>query len=140
MGRSVIRTLAGVVALALAGGLAWQASRDTAATTPKAAARPTPSVVVSPSLVRRVVDQPEYAGRFEPTASVEIRARVSGYLQSIGFEDGQIVQAGQTLFTIAPRPYQATVAEAQAQLASAQAQRRQQKRVVDAAFELALAG
>ncbi|WP_343713431.1 efflux RND transporter periplasmic adaptor subunit [Inquilinus sp.] len=163
----MIRTLAGVVALALAGGLAWQASRGTAATTPQAAARPAPSVVVSPPLVRRVVDQREYAGRFEPTASVEIRARVSGYLQSIGFEDGQIVQAGQTLFTIDPRPYQAAVAEAQAQLASARAQRdlaelelrraeqlvgssavsrstldqrRQQKQAADAAFELAQAG
>ncbi len=101
------------------------------------------------------------------TASVEIRARVSGYLQSIGFEDGQIVQAGQTLFTIDPRPYQAAVAEAQAQLSSARAQRdlsdlelrraeqlvgtsavsrstldqrRQQKQAADAAFELAQAG
>jgi RND family efflux transporter MFP subunit len=156
------------VALALVGGLAglgWQASRSTAATT--AAARPIPSVIVSPPLLRRVVDQREYAGRFEPTASVEIRARVSGYLQSIGFEDGQIVQAGQTLFTIDPRPYQAAVAEAQAQLSSARAQRdlsdlelrraeqlvgtsavsrstldqrRQQKQAADAAFELAQAG
>lgn len=168
MGRPMIRTLAGIVALALAGGLAalgWQASRSTAATT--AAARPIPSVIVSPPLLRRVVDQREYAGRFEPTASVEIRARVSGYLQSIGFEDGQIVQAGQTLFTIDPRPYQAAVAEAQAQLSSARAQRdlsdlelrraeqlagtsavsrstldqrRQQKQGADAAFELAQAG
>ncbi|OWJ67607.1 efflux RND transporter periplasmic adaptor subunit [Inquilinus limosus] len=166
MGRPVIRTVAGVVALALAGGLAWQASRGTAAT-PAQAARPAPSVIVAPPLVRRVVDQREYAGRFEPTASVEIRARVSGYLQAIGFEDGQIVQAGQTLFTIDPRPYQAAVAEAQAQLASARAQRdladlelrraeqlagtsavsrstldqrRQQKQAADAAFELAQAG
>ncbi|MGF6231627.1 RND family efflux transporter MFP subunit [Inquilinus ginsengisoli] len=168
MGRPAIRTLAGVVALALAGGLAglgWQASRSTAATT--AAARPIPSVIVSPPLLRRIVDQREYAGRFEPTASVEIRARVSGYLQSIGFEDGQIVQAGQTLFAIDPRPYQAAVAEAQAQLSSARAQRdlsdlelrraeqlagtsavsrstldqrRQQKQAADAAFELAQAG
>ncbi|WP_342241114.1 efflux RND transporter periplasmic adaptor subunit [Inquilinus sp. OTU3971] len=170
MGRPVIRTLAGVVALALVGGLAglgWQASRSTAATTGQAAARPVPSVIVSPPLLRRVVDQREYAGRFEPTASVEIRARVSGYLQSIGFEDGQIVQAGQTLFTIDPRPYHAAVAEAQAQLSSARAQRdladlelrrteqlvgtsavsratldqrRQQKQAADAAFELAQAG
>jgi RND family efflux transporter MFP subunit len=168
MGRPMIRTLAGVVTLALVGGLAglgWQASRSTAATT--AAARPIPSVIVSPPLLRRVVDQREYAGRFEPTASVEIRARVSGYLQSIGFEDGQIVQAGQTLFAIDPRPYQAAVAEAQAQLSSARAQRdlsdlelrraeqlvgtsavsrstldqrRQQKQAADAAFELAQAG
>ncbi|MFE0753378.1 efflux RND transporter periplasmic adaptor subunit [Inquilinus sp. NPDC058860] len=166
----MIRTLAGVVALALVGGLAglgWQASRSTAATTTQVTARPAPSVVVSPPLVRRVVDQREYAGRFEPTASVEIRARVSGYLQSIGFEDGQIVQAGQTLFTIDPRPYQAAVSEAQAQLSSARAQRdladlelrraeqlvgtsavsrstldqrRQQKQAADAAFELAQAG
>ncbi|MGO1075934.1 efflux RND transporter periplasmic adaptor subunit [Inquilinus sp. CA228] len=170
MGRPVIRTLAGVVALALVGGLAglgWQASRSTAATPAQAAMRPAPSVIVSPPLLRRVVDQREYAGRFEPTASVEIRARVSGYLQTIGFEDGHIVQAGQTLFTIDPRPYQAAVAEAQAQLSSARAQRdlsdlelrraeqlagtaavsrstldqrRQQKQGADAAFELAQAG
>jgi RND family efflux transporter MFP subunit len=166
----MIRTLAGVVALALVGGLAglgWQVSRSTAATTAQAAVRPAPSIVVSPPLVRRVVDQQEYAGRFEPTASVEIRARVSGHLQSIGFEDGQIVQAGQTLFMIDPRPYQAAVAEAQAQMSSARAQRdladlelrraeqlvgtsavsratldqrRQQKQAADAATELAQAG
>ncbi|MGK9231293.1 efflux RND transporter periplasmic adaptor subunit [Inquilinus limosus] len=169
MGRPVTRTLAGVVALALIGGLAglgWQASRSTAATG-QAAARPAPTVIVSQPLVRRIVDQREYAGRFEPTASVEIRARVSGYLQSINFDDGQIVQAGQVLFTIDPRPYQAAVAEAQAQLSSARAQRdladlelrraeqlvgtsavsratldqrRQQKQAADAAFELAQAG
>src|SRR5262249_27691905 len=125
MGRPVIRTLAGVVALALAGGLAglgWQASRGSAATATQVA-RPAPSVIVSTPLVRRVVDQREYAGRFEPTASVEVRARGSGSRQSIGFEDGEIAQAGQTLSSIAPRPYQAAVAEAQAQLSSARAQR-----------------
>ena len=78
--------------------------------------------MVAQPLMKRIVDWNEFSGRFEPTASIEIRARVSGYLQSINFEDGQIVEAGRTLFVIDPRPYQTAVAGAEAQLSSARAQ------------------
>jgi RND family efflux transporter MFP subunit len=56
-----------------------------------------------------VVDWDDYVGRFEAIDSVDIRPRVSGYLQSIGFKDGQIVHKGQVLFVIDPRPYQAAL-------------------------------
>ena len=78
--------------------------------------------MVAQPLRKRIVDWSEYSGHFEPTASVEIRARVSGHLQSVNFKDGQIVEAGHTLFVIDPRPYQTAAAQAEAGLASARAQ------------------
>ena len=53
---------------------------------------------------------------------VDLRARVSGYLATIDFEDGQVVEKGQSLFLIDPRPFEAALARARADLASAQAQ------------------
>src|SRR6202045_3009534 len=54
-----------------------------------------------------VLDQDEYVGRFVAIDSVEIRARVSGYLDRVHFTDGQIVKQGDLLFTIDKRPFQA---------------------------------
>ena len=104
-----------------AGGL-WLA-HDGGKRSDRAAVRSgSPSVVVAHPLTEQVVDWNEFSGRFEPTSSIEIRARVSGHLQAINFTDGQMVEVGQVLFSIYRRPYQATVAEAEAQLASARAQ------------------
>jgi RND family efflux transporter MFP subunit len=64
----------------------------------------------------------EFTGRFEAIEQVDVRARVSGYLEEIRFEDGQIVEEGQVLFVIDRRPYQAAVEQLQAQVASAKAQ------------------
>lgn len=86
-----------------------------------APARP-PTVSVAPPLVRQVVDYDEFSGRFEPTATVDIRPRVSGYLMHVNFTDGQVVEAGQTLFVIDKRPYETALAQAEAQLAGARAQ------------------
>ena len=58
-------------------------------------------------------------GRFQAIEYVEIRARVSGYLESVNFTDGQIVKKGDLLFVIDPRPYQATADSAAAALAQA---------------------
>jgi RND family efflux transporter MFP subunit len=87
------------------------------------AAQPPPEVTVATPLVRRLTEWDEFTGRFEAVQRVEIRARVSGYLQEIGFQDGQIVEAGQVLFVVDPRPYEAardrikaTIADAEAQL------------------------
>jgi RND family efflux transporter MFP subunit len=68
-----------------------------------------------------IADQDEYVGRFVAVESVEVRARVSGYLQAIHFQDGQIVKAGDLLFTIDRRPFKAALAQAQASLAQARA-------------------
>jgi membrane fusion protein, multidrug efflux system len=85
----------------------------------KQAASPPPKVTVAKPIKRTIVDQDEYVGRFVPVNVVEIRARVSGYLDQIHFTDGQIVKQGDLLFTIDQRPYQNTLEQARANLETA---------------------
>ncbi len=80
-----------------------------------------PSVTVATPMVKRIVDWDEYSGRFEPVDSVDVRPRVSGYIQKIAFRDGQFARRGQLLFVIDPRPFQAVLAQAQAEEARAKA-------------------
>jgi RND family efflux transporter MFP subunit len=87
----------------------------------KAPPPPPPTVFVSKPLQRKMVDWDDYVGRFEAINSVDVRPRVSGYLQSIGFRDGQVVHKGQVLFVIDPRPYQAALTQARGQEVHAQA-------------------
>jgi len=86
---------------------------------PAMAAPPPPTVTVAAPLQREVTEWDDYVGRFEPSRSVEVRPRVSGAVVAIHFTDGQIVKAGQPLFTIDPRPYAAALAEARAGIATA---------------------
>ena len=81
-----------------------------------------PTVEVATPLSERVADWDDYSGRFEPVDSVEVRPRVSGAIQSVNFDDGQVVKQGDLLFVIDPRPYAAQLAHAKAQLAGARAQ------------------
>jgi len=81
-----------------------------------------PAVTVSQPIRRELAEWDEYTGQFAAKEYVEIRARVSGYLTEIHFADGQIVKEGDLLFVIDPRPYEATLAAARAQLAQANAQ------------------
>jgi RND family efflux transporter MFP subunit len=85
----------------------------------KQAAPPPPKVTVAKPIKRTIVDQDEYVGRFVPVDVVEVRARVSGYLDQIHFTDGQIVKQGDLLFTIDKRPYQNTLDQARANLQTA---------------------
>jgi RND family efflux transporter MFP subunit len=85
------------------------------------AAPPPPQVTVAKPAKRVVVDEDEYVGRFVAVDSVEIRARVAGYLDRIYFTDGQLVKKGDLLFTIDKRPYQTALEQAQANLGQAQA-------------------
>src|SRR6478672_8388291 len=80
---------------------------------PKQAAAPPPKVTVAKPTQRTIVDQDEYVGRFVPVDVVEIRARVSGYLDRIHFIDGQILKQGDLLFTIDKRPFQNTLSPSQ---------------------------
>jgi len=80
---------------------------------------PPPVTVASPER-RSITDWDEYTGRLEAVESVEVRARVSGYLESVHFSDGQIVEAEQLLFVIDPRPYQTAVDRARAEVNQAQ--------------------
>ena len=79
-----------------------------------------PAVVVSPPLVMRLSEWDEYTGRFEATDTVDVRARVDGYLDSIHFRDGAIVKPGDLLFVIDPRPYEAVLDGARADVVRAQ--------------------
>src|SRR5919197_820403 len=82
---------------------------------------PPPKVTVSQPVVRDVVESDDYTGRLEAVESVEVRARVSGYLQSVHFTHGDIVKKGALLFVIDPRPYQAELNRAKAALEQAMA-------------------
>jgi RND family efflux transporter MFP subunit len=82
---------------------------------------PPPVVTVAKPLQTKIVDWDDYVGRFEAINSVDIRPRVTGYLQAIAFRDGQIVRKGQLLFVIDPRPYQAALTQARGQEQHAEA-------------------
>ena len=87
---------------------------------PPAAAPPPPPVTVSQPVSKDVVEWDEYQGWVESVDTVAIRARVSGYLESIHFKDGAEVKKGDLLFVIDPRPYQAEADRAEADLLQAQ--------------------
>ncbi|MEN3975791.1 efflux RND transporter periplasmic adaptor subunit [Emcibacter sp. SYSU 3D8] len=85
-------------------------------------APPPPPVSVAKPLVRETVEWDEYTGRFQATEDVDVRARVSGYLSSINFADGETVKKGALLFVIDQRPFRIAVDRAQAELVSAKSQ------------------
>ncbi|HEX3989213.1 MAG TPA: efflux RND transporter periplasmic adaptor subunit [Verrucomicrobiae bacterium] len=87
---------------------------------PAGGAPPAMPVTVNQPLAKDVVEWDQYQGRLDAVESVEIRARVSGYLESINFKDGEEVKKGDLLFVIDPRPYQAELDRAQADLLQAQ--------------------
>jgi RND family efflux transporter MFP subunit len=73
-----------------------------------------PAVTVSRPVQQKITEWDEYTGRFVAVKTVEIRARVSGFIDSIHFKDGQIVKQGDLLFIIDPRPYRLAVEQATA--------------------------
>jgi RND family efflux transporter MFP subunit len=85
----------------------------------KPAAPPPPAVTIAAPVKRTVFDFDEYVGRFTAVNSVEVRARVSGYLEGVHFKDGQIVKQGDLLFSIDKRPFQNTLDQARANLVQA---------------------
>ena len=85
-------------------------------------APPAPPVQVSAPLAQRVTNWDEFTGRFEASEQVDVRARVSGFLDSLHFKDGDLVKKGDLLFTIDPRPYRLSVDAARAEVARAKAQ------------------
>jgi RND family efflux transporter MFP subunit len=87
-----------------------------------AAAAPAPSVSVATVVSRQITDSDEFTGRFEAVERVEIRPRVTGYISSVNFVQGREVSRGDVLFVIDPRPYEADLKHAQAQLEQARSQ------------------
>jgi RND family efflux transporter MFP subunit len=82
---------------------------------------PAPQVTVAQPVKKLVADRQEYVGRFVAVDAVEVRARVSGYLEAIHFRDGQMVKKGDLLFTIDRRPFQHALEQARASLDQARA-------------------
>lgn len=83
---------------------------------------PAPLVTIAAPLARRIAQWDEYTGRFEALQRVEVRPRVSGYIERIHFTDGAIVAQGDVLFTIDPRPYEIAVEQARAEVMRNRAQ------------------
>ena len=86
------------------------------------AAPPAPAVTVAKPVVKELQEWSDFTGQFEAPESVEVRARVSGYLESVNFTDGQLVKKGDLLFVIEPRPFELALETSKAQLAQTEAQ------------------
>jgi RND family efflux transporter MFP subunit len=105
--------------LLLSAGLS--ACDDNKTTAQTASQPPAPQVTVAKPVKKLVSDFDEYVGRFVAVDFVEVRARVSGYLDSIHFTDGQLVKEGDPLFTIDRRPFEAALDQAKAAVEQAKA-------------------
>jgi len=96
-------------------------------------APPTPQVTVAPAIGRDVAEATEFTGHFESTNAVDVRPRVAGFVDRVGFVEGAMVRQGDPLFTIDPRQYEAEVARAEAALEQA----RTRKQLADSELERA---
>jgi RND family efflux transporter MFP subunit len=106
-----------IVSAGLAGGGLAGCKRESAQPPMGAAV-----VTVSRPIEREVIDWDEYTGRTAAVDSVELRARVGGFLEAADFQEGALVEAGQLLFKLDPKPFQAELDRAVAQVAQAKAQ------------------
>src|SRR5665213_4157640 len=102
---------------------------------PPAAATPAPVTVAQP-VKRTVTDWDEFTGRFEAVEEVQVRARVGGCVNSIECRDGAFVKAGDLLYVIDARPFEAVAEQAEGQLADARAKAELGKRELDRALTL----
>jgi multidrug efflux system membrane fusion protein len=101
---------------------------------PQAAAAP-PVTVAAPTR-RTVTDWDEFTGRFEAIEEVQVRARVGGFVTNVEFKDGDMVHAGDLLYIIDPRPFEAVATQADGQLADARAKAELAKRELDRGLNL----
>ena len=113
--------LLGLFAIALGAGGCDRPQADTQKSKGAAppAGPPPAAVTIAKPLVTAIVEWDEYTGRFEAVDSVDVRARVSGYLMEVGFKDGQAVKKGDLLYIIDPRPFERAVEQARAELTQA---------------------
>jgi multidrug efflux system membrane fusion protein len=108
------------LAVALSAGLAGCDQPGQSQANPQQKSAPTPpGVAVSKPIQREIVEWDEYTGRFDAVETVEVRARVSGYLDATRFKDGQIVKQGDLLYVIDQRPFERALDQAQAELVAA---------------------
>lgn len=124
-GRGVLLTALSMLSLAVVSGCEQAGQADTAAKkeTPKKSAK-IPVVIVAGPVAEPVQESEEFTGRTESMQTVDIRARVSGYLDKIRFKDGEEVAEGDVLFEIDDRPYKAELDRAQATLRQSEARQK----------------
>src|SRR5260221_14067424 len=103
---------------------------------PQQAATAAPPVTVAQPVKRPVTDWDEFTGRFEAVEEVQVRARVGGFVTSVEFRDGAFVRAGDLLYVIDARPFEAVAEQADGQLADARAKGELAKRELDRALTL----
>jgi RND family efflux transporter MFP subunit len=103
---------------------------------PAPAAAAAPPVTVAQPVKRTVTDWDEFTGRFEAVEEVQVRARVGGFVNSVEFKDGDIVRAGDLLYVIDSRPFEAVAEQASGQLADARAKTELAKRELDRGLSL----
>jgi multidrug efflux system membrane fusion protein len=106
MTRAILMLACGLAAIGLAG-----CGQQPAGSGPQL-----PAVTVSKPLQQRITEWDEYTGRFVAVATVDVRARVSGFIDSLHFRDGQVIKQGDLLFTVDQRPYKLAVDQAKADL------------------------
>lgn len=112
------RGLGVLLVIALLAGCDAHGEADSASASP-----PPPAVDVATVLVEPVTLRETFTGRVASPQTVQVRPRVSGYIDEVAFEEGELVEAGDLLFRIDPRPYEARVQAAKASLAQARSQR-----------------
>ena len=112
-GRTLPAVAVTIIVLAVA-LVAWRRTESEAPPPP-----PPPAVTVAPVLQRDVAEWDEFSGRLQAVDQVEIRPRVSGYIRRVTFDEGREVRKGEVLFQIDPRPYQADLERAAAELEQA---------------------
>jgi membrane fusion protein, multidrug efflux system len=113
--------LTAAATLAAGGGYFYLQSPAEAAAPAASAAPPAMPVTVASAIERRITEWDEFSGRLEAIERVEVRSRVSGYIEAVNFAPGSLVAKGDTLFVIDPKPFAAEVARAEATMAAAQA-------------------
>ena len=135
-----IRVQGRVISCLLLSGLLCFAAvgcKGTVAEPPKA--QP-PKVTVGNPVQRELVDEEEFSGWVQSSKTVEVRARVQGYIQKIHFEAGDLVESGQLLIELDPRPFQVAIDEAVAQSGAYEAQKVAAEKDVDRYTELVKSG
>jgi RND family efflux transporter MFP subunit len=127
-----LRSFCGIGALAVVLAVTLSGCGEKPA--PQAAAAPPVTVAVPTK--RTVTDWDEFTGRFEAIEEVQVRARVGGFVTNVEFKDGDMVHAGDLLYIIDPRPFEAVATQADGQLADARAKAELAKRELDRGLNL----
>lgn len=120
--KSILFITTAIVLASVGGGIAYKMSAAEASAPVEAAVPAPPTVSVMVMQKKPVQIWQDFSGRLNPVDYVELRPQVSGALEDIRFEDGQIVKKGDVLFVIDPAPYEAAVSQAKAAVQSARNQ------------------